>query len=104
MGSSRPHVRRASSAMTVDQRFSMGNRQSVEAARQQRQVGTTTQIVMLGTGTPGPDPVRSGPATAIVVNGTPYLIDFGAGVVRRAAAPCQNVRTAFGAGINNRHT
>ena len=64
----------------------MGNRQSVEAARQQRQVTTTTQIVMLGTGTPGPDPVRSGPATAIVVNGTPYLVDFGPGVVRRAAA------------------
>ena len=25
-----------------------------------------------------------GPATAVVVNGTPYLVDFGAGVVRRA--------------------
>ena len=34
----------------------------------------TTQIVLLGTGTPGWDPDRSGPATAIVVNGTPYLI------------------------------
>src|SRR4029450_6735073 len=31
-------------------------------------------------------PVRSGPATGVVVNGTPYLIDFGAGVVRRAKA------------------
>ena len=41
---------------------------------------------MLGTGTPGWDPDRSGPATAIVVNGTPYLVDFGAGVVRRAGA------------------
>jgi len=45
-----------------------------------------TQIVLLGTGTPGPDPDRSGPATAIVVDGTPYLVDFGPGVVRRAAA------------------
>src|SRR5262244_1451189 len=45
-----------------------------------------TQIVLLGTGHPVPDPDRSGPATAIIVNGTPYLIDFGAGVVRRAAA------------------
>jgi ribonuclease BN (tRNA processing enzyme) len=44
------------------------------------------QIVMLGTGTPRPDPARSGPATAIVVNGTPYLVDFGPGVIRRAAA------------------
>ena len=45
-----------------------------------------TQIVLLGTGTPLPDPERSGPCTAIVVNGTPYLVDFGTGVVRRAAA------------------
>ena len=27
-----------------------------------------TQVVLLGTGTPGPDPRRSGPATLIVVN------------------------------------
>jgi ribonuclease BN (tRNA processing enzyme) len=90
--------------MTVEQRFSMGNRQSVEAARQQRQARTTTQIVMLGTGAPGPDPVRSGPATAIVVNGTPYLIDFGPGVVRRAAAAYQKGVVAFGAGVNNLQT
>jgi ribonuclease BN (tRNA processing enzyme) len=29
--------------------------------------------------------VRSGPATAIVINGAAYLVDFGPGVVRRAA-------------------
>jgi ribonuclease BN (tRNA processing enzyme) len=46
--------------------------------------GTRTQVVLLGTGSPPVDPDRSGPATAIVVNGTPYLVDFGAGVVRRA--------------------
>ena len=45
-----------------------------------------TQIVMLGTGTPIPTPDRSGPATAIVVDGKAYLVDFGPGVVRRAAA------------------
>ncbi len=44
------------------------------------------QIVLLGTGSPPADPDRSGPATAIVVNDTPYLVDFGAGVVRRAKA------------------
>jgi len=55
-----------------------------------------TQIVMLGTGTPYPDPDRSGPATAIVVDGTPYLIDFGPGVIRRAAAAYQNGVTAIG--------
>src|SRR5215471_11719000 len=47
---------------------------------------TKTQVIMLGTGTPGPDPDRSGPATAIVVNGTAYLVDAGAGIVRRAAS------------------
>ena len=45
-----------------------------------------TQVVLLGTGNPPADPDRSGPATAIVVNDTPYLVDFGAGVVRRAKA------------------
>src|SRR5712691_240132 len=55
-----------------------------------------TQIVMLGTGTPRPDPARSGPATALVVNGTPYLVDFGPGVVRRMAAAYGKGIAAFG--------
>jgi ribonuclease Z len=45
-----------------------------------------TKIIMLGTGTPRPTPERSGPATAIVVGDRAYLVDFGPGVVRRAAA------------------
>jgi|SRR5579862_4186936 len=44
-----------------------------------------TQIVFLGTGMPRPDPERSGPAVAIVVDGTPYLVDIGTGIVRRAS-------------------
>src|SRR5688572_31900108 len=72
-----------------------------------------TQIVLLGTGTPSPDPERSGPATAIVVNGTPYLVDFGPGVVRRAAAAHQkgvnalavvNLRVAFLTHLHSDHT
>jgi ribonuclease BN (tRNA processing enzyme) len=72
-----------------------------------------TQIVLLGTGTPSPDPERSGPATAIVVNGTPYLVDFGPGVVRRAAAAQQkgvtglavaNLRVAFLTHLHSDHT
>jgi ribonuclease BN (tRNA processing enzyme) len=47
---------------------------------------TRTQVVLLGTGTPRPDPGRSGPATAVVIDGTAYLVDIGPGVVRRAAA------------------
>lgn len=45
-----------------------------------------TQVVLLGTGTPNAEPDRWGPALAVVVNGTPYLVDAGAGVVRRASA------------------
>ena len=54
-----------------------------------------TQIVMLGTGTPIPDPDRSGPAVAIVVDSVAYLFDAGAGVVRRAAAAGRNGISAF---------
>ena len=72
-----------------------------------------TQVVLLGTGNPGPTPERSGPATAVVVNGQPYLIDFGAGVVRRAAAAQQkgitalnpiNIRYAFVTHLHSDHT
>lgn len=44
------------------------------------------KVVLLGTGTPIPDPQSSGPAVAVVVNGQAYLFDAGAGVVRRAEA------------------
>src|SRR5258706_9047260 len=59
-------------------------RQTLQAAAQKN-----TQMVLLGTGTPNADPDRSGPAVAVVVNDTPYLVDFGPGVVRRAAAAFQ---------------
>ena len=45
-----------------------------------------TRVVLLGTGAPPPDPDRSGPATAVVVNGQAYIVDAGPGVVRRASA------------------
>lgn len=44
-----------------------------------------TQVVLLGTGTPVPNPERSGPSVAIIVNNTPYIVDFGPGIIRRAA-------------------
>lgn len=56
---------------------------------------TKTQVVILGTGTPILNPDRSGPAVAVVVNGTPYLVDFGPGVVRRAAAARDKKITAL---------
>jgi ribonuclease BN (tRNA processing enzyme) len=45
-----------------------------------------TQVVLLGTGTPLPDPARMGPSTAIVVDDRAYIFDAGTGMVRRAAA------------------
>jgi ribonuclease BN (tRNA processing enzyme) len=45
-----------------------------------------TKIVFLGTGGPRPRPDHSGPSVAIIVDGTPYLVDLGVGIVRRAAA------------------
>lgn len=64
----------------------------------------STRVVMLGTGTPRPNPSCSGPATAIVVNDMPYLIDFGPGVVRRATASYEKGVTAFGYGGVNIET
>jgi ribonuclease BN (tRNA processing enzyme) len=83
------------------------------AFSQSKILSSKTQIVMLGTGAPGWDPDRSGPATAIVVNGTPYLIDFGPGVVRRAGAAYRkgvtallppNIRVAFLTHMHVDHT
>src|SRR5713226_3912325 len=85
-------------------------------AQQQLVTNTTshTRIVLLGTGNPYADPDRSGPATAIVVNGTPYLVDFGAGIVRRAKAAVAdrgiaaleptNLRVAFATHLHSDHT
>jgi ribonuclease BN (tRNA processing enzyme) len=72
-----------------------------------------SKIVLLGTGTPNADPDRSGPAVAIVVNDTPYLIDCGPGVVRRAAAArrkgvealaVKNLKTVFVTHLHSDHT
>jgi ribonuclease BN (tRNA processing enzyme) len=79
---------------------------------------TRTRVVLLGTGNPGLDPDRSGPATAVVVNDTPYLVDFGPGVVRRASAASldtamrkgiaalepRNLRVAFVTHLHSDHT
>ncbi|MDH5672928.1 MAG: MBL fold metallo-hydrolase [Myxococcales bacterium] len=44
------------------------------------------RVVLLGTGTPVPDPERMGPASAVLAGGRAYLVDAGPGIVRRAAA------------------
>jgi len=45
-----------------------------------------TKLVLLGTGNPNPSPDQSGCALALLVNGTPYIVDFGPGLIRRAAS------------------
>jgi ribonuclease BN (tRNA processing enzyme) len=49
----------------------------------------SAKVIMLGSGTPIPDPSSSGPCVAIVVNGRAYLFDAGPGVVRRAQAAAE---------------
>lgn len=44
-----------------------------------------TKVILLGTGTPNANPDRWGPALAILSQNQPYIVDFGPGVVRRAA-------------------
>jgi ribonuclease BN (tRNA processing enzyme) len=80
---------------------------------QQPLIVTRTRVVLLGTGTPRPLPNRFGPSTAIVVDDAPYLFDFGAGVVRRAAAAFEDgvkglavtrLETAFVTHLHSDHT
>jgi len=73
-----------------------------------------TRVILLGTGTPIPDPDRSGPATAIVVGDSAYLVDIGPGVVRRAEAALLqrgiaalepgNLKVAFVTHLHSDHT
>lgn len=59
---------------------------SVTSAQAPSPPRSRTRVVMLGTGNPNADPDRYGPATAIIVDSSVYLVDAGVGVVRRWAA------------------
>ena len=77
---------------------------------------TKTKVVLLGTGNPNPDPNHSGPSVAIIANERPYLVDFGAGLIRQAAAltpryggaiaalDVRNLKTAFLTHLHSDHT
>lgn len=68
---------------------------------------TGMRLIILGTGTPNADPARSGPALAIMVDGEPYIVDAGPGVVRRAAAaaiPISKLDTGFITHLHSDHT
>jgi len=46
----------------------------------------STIVILLGTGTPVPTPNAAGPATAVVVGDRLFVVDAGAGVMRRLTA------------------
>jgi ribonuclease Z len=49
-----------------------------------------TRLILLGTGTPNPEPDHSGSAVAIVSGSRAYIVDAGPGVARRAAQGAYN--------------
>jgi len=66
-----------------------------------------TRVVLLGTGTPNPDPERSGPAAAVISGDRVYIVDAGPGVVRRAAQAgiaMQQITRAFVTHLHSDHT
>jgi ribonuclease BN (tRNA processing enzyme) len=67
----------------------------------------STEVILLGTGTPYPDPASSGPATAVVVGGRVFLFDVGAGVMRRlkaASLPINGPEALFITHLHSDHT
>lgn len=66
-----------------------------------------TEVILLGTGTPYPDPSASGPATAVVVAGRVFLFDAGPGVMRRLRAanlPMSGPEALFITHLHSDHT
>ena len=74
----------------------------------------STELILLGTGTPNAEADRHGSALAVVVDGRSYLVDFGPGVARRALAAWReqgiaalappNLRLAFLTHLHHDHT
>lgn len=65
------------------------------------------RIVFLGTGTPRPQASYQGQSIAIVVNGKPYLVDAGVGVVRQAngaGLKTENLSIGFLTHLHTDHT
>jgi ribonuclease BN (tRNA processing enzyme) len=66
-----------------------------------------TQVILLGTGTPYPDPKASGPATAVTVGKRVFLFDAGAGVMRQLNAanlPISGPEAVFITHLHSDHT
>ena len=72
--------------------FALSTPSAARMSAQEASQATPVQearLVILGTGTPNPDPSRSGPALAVVAGGRAYLVDAGPGIVRRAAGAAE---------------
>lgn len=72
-----------------------------------------TRLVLLGTGTPRLDPNRFGSSSAVICHDSAYLVDCGAGIVRRTAAARAkgidalapaNLKTLFVTHLHSDHT
>ncbi|MBX9928652.1 MAG: MBL fold metallo-hydrolase [Gemmatimonadaceae bacterium] len=66
-----------------------------------------TQLIVLGSGAPLPDPARHGPAFAVTIGTRVLLFDAGADVMRRIAAaglPIDGVTDAFLTHLHSDHT
>jgi len=72
-----------------------------------RDTSAVTRLIILGSGTPVPDPERAGPAYAITYGTRVFLFDAGAGVMRRAAAaalPIDGMTAVFLTHLHSDHT
>ena len=79
-------------------------------------LSSETKLIILGSGTPNPDPERYGSGYAVVVNDDAYIVDFGPGIVRRISAmsptwggefpsmELENINTAFLTHIHSDHS
>jgi ribonuclease Z len=79
----------------------------VAAQLPDQKIVSATKIILLGTGTPYPDPNASGPATAVVVGQRVFLFDAGAGVMRRMNAadlPISGPEAVFITHLHSDHT
>src|SRR4051812_34294083 len=66
-----------------------------------------TSVILLGTGTPYPDPKAAGPATAVVVRKRVFLFDAGANVMRQinaAGLPITGPEATFFTHLHSDHT
>ena len=78
-----------------------------EPAASKTKTPEKTTVVLLGTGTPRPDPKASGPATAVVVGSRVFVVDAGPGTERQLCAahlPIDGPAALFITHLHSDHT